>query len=495
MKKSLVLCSLGLLLLGPSSATVKAQENQSNTIDVQKLDKHFQEASKAVNAPSVSVAIFDEDETIFAKSYGQGGGADISYAIGSLTKSLTAVGVMRLVEEGKVDLNAKLSTYVKGLDYGDKVTVKQLLNQDSGMPAMTEYGEVTLGKQGQFLYSNNNYTLLGQLIEKVSGQSYPDFMEEEVFAPLGMTKTTADIDQSIKDGVLDGHRNYFGFNGPLPFKEEHPETGSAIIKKYSGAGTPDQQAAAGYVTSSASDMAKYLQLYLKDGAGLLNPTNTKAMYEDTVSLETNPMFAKLYPDHHYGYGWMSSTVEGQRLIWHNGGTSAILSYAFFLPDKKIGGVILMNKLDRLSASGLWHQNMLSVASYLAGGKLTPLPSKSYWTTHLMVDVAYLAVLLIPLISLLRLRQFRQQLALGQAKFRRWTLFVLLHLLFPALIWFAPPLLLGGGMPRDFFSLAFPDTWLVMLLVIATSILTGLIKACLWWRYGRALSLSETEMDE
>lgn len=81
MKKLLILCSFGLLLLGLASAVAKAEDKQSlssDSIDVQKLDKHFQEASKAVNAPSVSVAIFDEDETIFAKSYGQGGGADIS---------------------------------------------------------------------------------------------------------------------------------------------------------------------------------------------------------------------------------------------------------------------------------------------------------------------------------------------------------------------------------------------------------------------------------
>lgn len=139
----------------------------------------------------------------------------------------------------------------------------------------------------------------------------------------------------------------------------------------------------------------------------------------------------------------------------------------------------MNKLDRLSASGLWHQNMLSVASYLAGGNLKGLPTRTYWRTHLIVDSIYLILLVIPLTSLFRLRRFRRQMTLGQGRRKHTIFFILLHLLLPALVWFAPPIL--SGTPRDLFSMAFPDSYMVMLTVIGLSVLGGLAKVYLWLR--------------
>lgn len=217
---------------------------------------------------------------------------------------------------------------------------------------------------------------------------------------------------------------------------------------------------------------------------MLSPASIKAMYQDTVSLETNPTMAKAYPNHDYGYGWMSSKVEGQRLIWHNGGFSSQLSYAFFLPDQKIGGVILMNKLDRFATQNLWYQNMLSVASYLAGGELKPLPSGTYWTTHLIVGAVCLLFLAIPLASLLRLKRFKDQLVTGRRKKRRVIVFLLLHLLLPISLLSLPSSL--TGLSLGYLGLLYSDIYLVLLAFVSLCILAGLVKLYLWLEHRRAV---------
>ncbi|MCB0074531.1 MAG: beta-lactamase family protein, partial [Caldilineaceae bacterium] len=141
------------------------------------------------------------------------------FRIGSITKQFTAAAILRLQEQGLVDVNSPLSAYLPDYPNADRITVHQLLTHTSGIPdyerlpvymatidqpvttqeLLDRFAELPLQfRPGErFAYSSSNYMVLTRIIEVVSGKSYGDFLHDEFFAPLYMTKTgldTGDVD-------------------------------------------------------------------------------------------------------------------------------------------------------------------------------------------------------------------------------------------------------------------------------------------------------------
>ncbi|MGD9402174.1 MAG: serine hydrolase domain-containing protein, partial [bacterium] len=172
--------------------------------------------------PSIAVAVAEDGEIIWEEAFGW---SDLEnrvqatphtmYRLGSITKTITATGLMLLVEEGRVDLDRPAVEYlpedVRPRTYvgePEDVTVRHLVNHRSGMPAYAEsfyeddpegprslgetvrrYGIVVYPPGWSFIYCNLGYQMLGSIIAEVSGVSYAEFIEERVFAPLGMTES------------------------------------------------------------------------------------------------------------------------------------------------------------------------------------------------------------------------------------------------------------------------------------------------------------------
>ena len=166
-----------------------------------------------------SVLVADKGKIIYEKGFGMANmewaianQPDTKFRIGSITKQFTAALVLQLVEEGKIKLDAKLTDYLTDYrkDTGDKVTIHQLLNHTSGIPSYTDnreffrehsrdpYGVADFVKKfasgdlefepgSKFSYNNSGYTLLGAIIEKVTGKSYETVLTERILKPLGMT--------------------------------------------------------------------------------------------------------------------------------------------------------------------------------------------------------------------------------------------------------------------------------------------------------------------
>src|SRR5688572_7498528 len=177
------------------------------------VDAVVQKVIDAKSIPAAGVAVVRDGKVVLAKGYGS---ADMetgtlatentAFQIASVTKQFTAAAVMMLVEEGKLKLDDPLGKYVTDVPAKwSGITVRQLLNQTSGIPNYTAGGKLINDKVytkpeilalvkdepqrfepgTKWEYSNTNYFLLGMIIEKVSGKSYPDFMSERVFKPLG----------------------------------------------------------------------------------------------------------------------------------------------------------------------------------------------------------------------------------------------------------------------------------------------------------------------
>jgi CubicO group peptidase (beta-lactamase class C family) len=153
---------------------------------------------------------------------------DTPIPVGSVTKSFTALAVMQLVEAGKVKLDEPVVRYLPTFAtadraYSDRITVRELLSHTSGIPTVAGVDplsgpQTTLTAQvsalqheasvapGQFAYSNANYEVLGELVERLSGQSYAAYLHQHVLAPLDMTHTYTDLRSAKAGGLGDGHR-------------------------------------------------------------------------------------------------------------------------------------------------------------------------------------------------------------------------------------------------------------------------------------------------
>lgn len=235
---------------------------------------------------------------------------DTKFRLGSITKQFTAALILQLAEEGKLDLSAPLSRYLK--DYpaatGDRITVHQLLNHTSGIPGYTELPEFgamartpatpeafvktfssldLLFRPGtKYSYSNSGYFLAGYLIEKLTGKSYEAVLRDRILQPAGMNDSGYDLPAPLLskrasgyDSTLDsGYRNAPYLDMTLPY-------------------------AAGSLYSTVEDLYKWDQALYADH--LLKPASKEKMFTPGLS--------------NYGYGFVIRKQNGATVIEHGGG--------------------------------------------------------------------------------------------------------------------------------------------------------------------------------
>lgn len=292
------------------------------------IDIYLQSCVENANIPSMSVTIVDKDKVLFSQSYGNCENCDTPFLLGSVSKSFTAVCIMQLVEQGKIDLNANISTYLPNATDGNKITVGQLLNHTSGLGEHQTLGKYKIiNEQGVHNYANLNYSLLGEIIETVSGKSYNDYITENLFEPLQLSHTAATLDKSIENGLIDGYTNYWGFH--IKNNHNYPSSKNTWIT-----------VPAGYISSSINDLGKYLQMYLNSGNGIISAQSIDTMfYGDTVYVDDNVPYW-------YGYGW--ATVKeplSEPVLRHSGLIETGTSCVFILPESDIAIAIATNVND------------------------------------------------------------------------------------------------------------------------------------------------------
>ena len=196
-----------------------------------KIDAVAKQDVDSGRVAGAAVAVLRNGKLVFAKGYGRANlelaapvNARTVFRVGSLTKQFTAAGVLLLAEQGKLNIDDRLSSYLPNFPRADEVTLRDLLNHTSGIHNFTEGPVIdkisTSGATVKELvtdiasqsplydfepgkgwwYSNSNYALLGAVIEKVSGESWGAFMKAEIFDKLGMADTAADNARDVVPG-------------------------------------------------------------------------------------------------------------------------------------------------------------------------------------------------------------------------------------------------------------------------------------------------------
>ena len=261
---------------------------------------------------------------------------DMIFRIGSITKQFTAIAILQLVGQGKISLQDSIQKYVP--DFPHKkytITIENLLTQTSGIkdymaisnPAGDRINYTP--KQGvdyfkneplefkpgsQFKYSNSNYYLLGYILEIVTGESYSDYLKQNIFNKAGLNNTYY-IDTT--KNIPNVSQGYSKLDGKL-----ERATLQNVTTIY----------AAGGIMSNADDLFKWHQALYGNkllNRELLNNAFTPYRFADGTSSE-------------YGYGWFIKNLDGSKTIEHSGSKDGFQSDEIYLPDEDVFVVTLFN---------------------------------------------------------------------------------------------------------------------------------------------------------
>ena len=324
--------------------TSYAQNLRSEEI-MDQVQEAVSDHMKKGDIPGLGLVIID-GENQFIRGYGY---ADMEqqlpvtentlFEIGSNSKAFTALALMQLVSEGKLNLDDPVSKYFNWFTAhfeGEAmdITLRQLMHHTSGIPSSTISGipesnepqalEATVrtligqelderpGKAYQ--YATINYDVLGLVIQQVSGIPFEDYIHQTITGPLGLVNTTVSV-ASRQDRLSNGHK--IGF-----FKARHYEA-----PRYRG------NAPAGYIISDLQDMSKWLKLQMGQVEHDLS-ANIRRTQERDKSVPLHQMAA-------YAAGWNVS-LDGTDEIYHGGYNPNFTSYVAFRPQDQLGVVVLAN---------------------------------------------------------------------------------------------------------------------------------------------------------
>ena len=325
--------------------------------------------------------------------------------------------------------------------------------------------DVTVGETlGSFSYSNANCDLLGRIVEKVSGETYADYLRTNVFDSLGMGDASIDgVGAGCAPEAI-GYRNWFGLNVADGFTHELGDNAW---------GGPSS----GYVRASISDMAAYLRMYLNSGAGVLEPQSVHQMIFDRVP--------DIDGDAFYGMGWSSFTWDdGELVLAHSGQVENYVADMIIIPDRDIGIVLLANADDELGGNEAFYQMADDVVALSIGGDASGVDASDSVASHVGYDLAYLlAVVAAVMPILLRRRWSAKWLGTDRPAAVMWAMVAFEHVFTPLLVW---SLVCETGMRWQDFCDFYPDQALVVTVVMALLVVGGIVKMVTWARWRRGM---------
>ena len=336
MKLSIIwLGAASMLLASPALAAAPTCPAPDFARQAQDLIKPYLEAESF----SGSILVAKEGTPVWRESFGAAdrewdvaNTADTKFRLGSITKQFTATAILQLVDQRKLSVDDPISKYyVDAPAAWSKVTIKHLLTHTSGIPSYTALpgffekssmsplspdGIIKLTRDmplefepgTKYNYDNTGYILLGYVIEKVSGETYADYVAKNIFTPLGMKDSGYDVGSVILrhrasgyQGSKDGWKNADYLDMTLPY-------------------------AAGSLYSTVDDLLIWDRA-LADGK-ILTPASRQAMFTDY--------------GHHYGYGWRIDQEAGHERVGHGGGINGFSTGIARYPKDGVVAVVLSN---------------------------------------------------------------------------------------------------------------------------------------------------------
>jgi CubicO group peptidase (beta-lactamase class C family) len=384
--------ALGAALMGTAAIAEAPVAAPMTASDVETwMDGFMPYALKRGAVAGAVVAVVKDGQVLFEKGYGYSDVAagkpvdpkETLFRPGSTSKLFTWTAVMQQVEQGKLDLDADVNTY---LDFkipprdGKPITLRNIMTHTAGfeesIKGLIHHNRSELKPLGDVVkawtperifdagttpaYSNYATALAGYIVERVSGEPFPTYMENHVFAPLQMAHSS--------------------FAQPLPEKLE-----AGMSKGYATMGTEPKPyefvplAPAGSLASTGDDMTRFMIAHLQNGrfgnTQILKPETAKLMHDS--ALDVIPHLNRME------LGFYENNINGHRVIGHAGDTQLFHTYLWIYPDDNVGVVISMNSAGREGAAHAVRQELFEMFSdrYLPGdnpdGKVDDATAKEH----------------------------------------------------------------------------------------------------------------------
>lgn len=475
-----VIMILGTALAFSPALVATAQTFPLQQADQDRIDAYIHSRMQISNIPGLALGVVRGGEVVYLRGYGiaapdgRAVTAQTPFILGSTTKSFTALAVMQLVEAGRIDLDAPVTTYLPWFRTDDEaasaqITVRNLLNQNSGIPTnagrmglaendqsssalesgIRELSDVSLSRPAgqRYEYANENYNTLGLIVQAASGLSYEDYIQSAIFAPLQMTHSAAALSDPAARDLAAGYRYWLQW--PVAFDAPYPR----------------RMTPAGFLISSAEDMTHYLIAQLNGGTyGSNQILSSEGM--DTLHAPG----AMISPSSSYGMGWVTEGQSGATRVWHNGDVSNFHSNLLLLPDQNIGIVVLVNVGGFLNSSAL-DIPVEGVAEILLGNSLSATANPP---VTVIPQMLLLAVLLIPVLwmagSYRSIRRWQHNAELpphGIRRFWRFYLPLAIDLLPVAVVWTIVPAQFRASMEE--IALFAPDAFIILVALTVLSV--------------------------
>jgi CubicO group peptidase (beta-lactamase class C family) len=354
------------LALAAGSGALAAQRPDPR---IRALDAYVEKTRVEWSAPAVGVAVVVGDSVVFAKGYGvrEAGRPERAdehtvFAIGSSSKAFTTAALAMLVDEGRLRWDDRAADHLPGWALDDpwvtrEIRVRDLVAHRVGLDRADRiWGGTAFSREEilhrqrhierqesfryRFGYNNHMYLAAGEVVRRVSGMTWDDFVTNRIFGPLGMTRART----SVKP--LAGMANVatpHGWKGdsvvPIPWKDI------------------DNIGPAGSINASAREMGEWLRLQLGGGvhAGrrLLSEAAVKEMHSPQTVIPIERWYASLSPVNHqmvpgtrffmYGLGWFLQDYRGRYLVHHGGAIDGMRALVAMAPEERLGIVILTNQ--------------------------------------------------------------------------------------------------------------------------------------------------------
>jgi CubicO group peptidase (beta-lactamase class C family) len=358
------LCLAAFILLGNANFFFK-KSNQNDP------DDPFAEARSVIlktlkkqKVPSVSVALAKDGEILWEESFGWANlekkieaTPHTMYSLASISKPITATGLMVLVERGLVDLDRPANAYlgeakIKAFEgEASHATVRRLLHHTAGLgmqwnffyenkpyrrPSMDEsirrYGVCVYPPGKTYNYANFGYGIIDYIIERVSQKTYPEFMKTEVFEPLGLHHTEILIAPAAEDRVA---ARYKTIKNALAFYDFDHRGASAVY-------------------SSAHDLVRFGMFHLKN-----HLSDQKPILKDKTIVFMQEAVDPGLPKSGYKLGWSVYDLFGFKTVSHSGGMPGVTTNLRILPEANVALVVLCNR-SGINLRGVIHSVLSSI---------------------------------------------------------------------------------------------------------------------------------------
>jgi len=368
--------STALLLLAVTVGTAQLPGSPQPLNEVQ-IDTLAERTLRAFDVPGIAVCVIKDGKVVHSKGYGvrslgtrQPVDENTLFGIASNSKAFTTAALGMLVDEGKLKWDDKVRKYIPEFTLYDhwvteEFTIRDLLCHRSGLGLgagdlmfFPDGGDFTIEDilhnlqylkpatsfRSQYAYDNNLYIIAGEVVARVSGMSWEDFVEQRIMRPLGMVHSAGRFDR-LRDtsDVIDGHARVDG-------KVE-------VIRRHKSV----VDYAAGGIYSSIADLSKWVEMHLDggkygpDGRQLLSPAVMRERWAPQTILPLGGPGA--YGTHFadYGLGFVINDVKGYKQLSHTGGLEGMVTQITMIPELRLGIIVLTNQEEGFAFSAVTNQ--------------------------------------------------------------------------------------------------------------------------------------------